>query len=51
MVATIFDILKKNNDKELCKKIKKDIKKFENKDDIKYKKVLDDYNFLCNKQF
>lgn len=46
-IATIFDILKKDEDKNLCKKLKKDMKKFQNKES-KYKNILDNYNFLCN---
>ena len=46
-LAIIIDMLRKNEEQEYCKKLKKEIKKFETPS----KTLLDNYNFYCKNNF
>ena len=45
-LGIIFDMLKKNDDKEFCKKLKEEMKKF-SKDNNIYRSLLYDYHIFC----
>ena len=46
--AILFNLLAENEEKTKCKELKKKLKKFDkNKDENKYKKIKDDFEFFC----
>jgi hypothetical protein len=50
ITGIIFDMLKKNDDKEFCEKLKKEIKKFSENNNI-HTSLLYEYNMFCKNKF
>ena len=45
-ISMIFNLLKQDDDKELCKELKKKLKKFSENNNI-HRSLLYDYNLIC----
>lgn len=50
ITAIMIDILKQDEDKELCKELKKNMKKFSQNNNI-YRSLLYDYHLFCKDNF